>query len=385
MNKKIAKSISSAIVFLLALVFTASAIADETANPTDPAATSAPKVETQKTGFGYEPFLLSELIENMEGDNHFELPEKAQDFLREILGEGIDYNFKTHDNDHAFAYVLSTLGKDIWFNPANPPDRLGQALCHELLHLRDFKEFKPITSFIYKGIEKEQGKLFHQQVGNLTNMISHEYVKEHLESFGYENALSDTAEGWLNGLVSSISMLEKTFVSISEQLAESPNAKNQVGISNLQTIYHNLILMVLRDQLLFNGAYSEEVDVLLERFQAILDFVKESTAQDPVFSKLHRNVVQNAKSLRNTCKQYQASDKSTTRRYVLLRDALTNLYMDVGIEFGLVKTPDDVIVLSATSSVFESGESFSLDGSFIFTDVKVFESHEAEITPKDNP
>jgi len=173
-------------------------------------------------------------------------------------------------------------------------------------------------------------------------------------------------------MASGLVALEKNFVSVSQQLVKLPGKKGSLGMTGLQTVYQNLLLMTLRDQLLFDGAYASDIDEMVVRFQAILDFIHQNTPEDPRFKKVYLEVQEPARSIRTSCKQYQRSSGSTEERYALLEDTLDHVYDHVGISFELIPRPSEAPILKATSASFQPGESFLLDGQFNFSDVRIF-------------
>lgn len=143
-------------------------------------------------------------------------------------------------------------------------------------------------------------------------------------------------------------------------------------MGGIQAVYQNLLLMTLRDQLLFDGAYASDIDEMVVRFQAILDFIHQNTSEDPRFKKVYLEVQEPARSIRTSCKEYQRSSGSTEERYSLLKDSLDHVYDHVGISFELISRPSEAPILKATSATFRPGESFLLDGQFNFSDVRIF-------------
>jgi hypothetical protein len=330
-----------------------------------------------KQAFRPENFQLSDLVANLDEGNYFKMPPKAQQFLREVLARGVDFTFRTHERNGVYGYISSDMNPKIYINLSHPPKRIGEAICHELFHYEDFQRFKPITRLSYSGLKSSQTKLFHGQIRDLVNMISHEYVKAGLERLGFERPLTAAMENRLRILEFKMKGVEKAFVSISKQLDKKPGGKFDLGIGNLQSLYQDLMLTVLRDKLLFHGAYTAEMDNLLRRFQAVMDFMQASTSDDPRFKKVYRAVIGSAEGIRAAWTKYRASDKSTGDRYALLRETLGQMYRNVGISFEIVPHAPKAPGLKATSVSFKPGESFLLDGDFTFSNVKVFTPYSA--------
>ncbi len=203
-------------------------------------------------------------------------------------------------------------------------------------------------------------------------MISHEYVKTNLEKFGYVMPLTDNTDSRMKTLNSGLSATEEAIAGVSKQLAAMKGKEASVNMVNLQAIYQNLLIMTLRDQLLFEETYKDEVEAMIVRFQSVLDFINQSTSTDPRFKKVHADVKKSANAIRKSCKVYQASDGSTKNRYTMLNATLCHIYEHAGITFLLATPPGKEPVLTAISKKFPSSESFILDGSFLFSKVKVF-------------
>ena len=347
--------------------------ADDPAEPED--GDESPEVvpsEDAEGAFNPGDFTLSDLVEDVGADNHFKMPAKARPFLREVLDSGADVQFKTTTRGGVNAYISHDLSPNIWINPATPRERLGQAICHELLHFQDMKQFKPINAFKRNGLNADQLKIFQPVVGDLVNIISHEYVKKRLEKFGYVKPLSDNADGRMKTMTSGLDATEKALADVSEKLAKTPDRKTPLKMINLQAIYQNLMLMNLRDELLFDGAYEDDLDAQMERYQAVLDFMKQSTSEDPRFRKLHLQISEPAGAIRRRCKAFQASGGSTMERYILLADTLNHIYRQAGIKFGLTGKASEAPTLTVTSTTFRDGESFIFDAAFTFSKVRVF-------------
>lgn len=327
--------------------------------------------------FNPKDFKLSDLAEDVGVDNYFKIPAKASPFLREVLDSGTDVQFKTTNQGGVNAYISHDLSPNIWINPAVPPERLGEAICHELLHFEDMKQFKPINAFKPSGLNRNQLKIFQPVVKDLVNIISHEYVKTRLEEFGYVKPLSDNADGRMKIMSSGLNATEKALAGVSEKLAKTPDRKTPLKMVNLQAIYQNLMLMNLRDQLLFDGAYQDDLDALMVRYQALLDFMKQSTSEDPRFKKLYLQISEPAAAIRRTCKAFQASGGSTMERYILLADTLNHIYRQAGISFGLTGRASGAPTLKVTSTSFRAGEPFIFDASFTFSKVRIFKPRPA--------
>ena len=323
--------------------------------------------------FRPDNFTLSDLVEDLDKGNYFQMPSGAKRFLRQLLASGEDFTFRTHNKPGTFAYISSDLSPQIWINLAMPPGRLGESICHELLHYQDFKtEFKPITSLRHSGFNPGQSKVFHGQVRELINMLSHEYVKKGLEQAGFKKPLVAAMENRMRILAKRVEALEAAFVSVSKQLAARPDKKSRLTIGHLELCYQGLMLNVLRDKLLFSGAYTEQLDRLMRRVQAALDFMLKSTSEDPRFEKLYRKVVERAEGIRIGCQQYHESGKSAKERYALLTGTLDQIYKKVGISFTLSPGPSKAPSLNAASRLLPPGESFLMDGEFFFSKVTVF-------------
>ena len=85
-------------------------------------------------------------------------------------------------------------------------------------------------------------------------MLSHEYVKAELLKLGFEKPHVGAMANRMGRLTFGVKALEETLVSISGQLAKAPGKRSRLTIGRLQALYQDLMLMVLRDKLLFNGA-----------------------------------------------------------------------------------------------------------------------------------
>jgi len=341
-----------------------------------PGVAATPKAtspDRTKKAFNPKEFNLSELVADLDKGNYFKMPSGAKDFLRQILASGGEFQFRTHNKGGIFAYLSSDLSPNIWINLSNPPERLGESICHEILHYQDFKtDFKPITGLKHSGFKSGQQKVFYGHIRDLINMISHEYVRKNLEKFGFKRPLVAAMENRMRILTKQIEALEKAFVSISRQLAAKPNRKPRLTIVKLQILYQGLMLNVLRDKLLFNGAYTKQLDPLTKRFQAIMDFMLESTSEDPRFKKVYREVTKRIEDIRIACQKYHKSGKSAKDRYAVLTGTLDRMYKKVGISFKLIFRSSKAPILNIRSGLLAPGESFLMDGDFIFSNVKQF-------------
>jgi len=338
----------------------------------------ATSTDRSKRAFNPKEFSLADLVEDLDKGNYFKMPSSAKAFLRQILASGDEFQFRTHNKKGIFAYISSDLSPNIWVNLSNPPERLGESICHEILHYQDFKtEFKPITGLKHSGFKSGQQKVFYGQVRELINMLSHEYVKKRLERYGFKKPLVSAVENRMRTLTNQVAALEKAFVSLPRQLAARQDKKTRLTIGNLQMLYKGLILNVLRDKLLFNGAYTKRLDLLIMRFQVCLDFMLESTSQDPRFKKVYRKVAEPAEAIRVACRKYHESSKHAKERYALFTGTLGQMYNKVGITFGLIPRSSGAPVLFAASRLFPPGESFFLDGEFVFSGVKAFTPYSA--------
>jgi len=336
----------------------------------------ATSVDRSKRAFNPKEFNLTDLVKDLDKGNYFKLPPGAKDLLRKILASGEEFTFRTHNKKGVFAYISSDLSPNIWINLSNPPERLGESICHEILHYQDFKTaFKPITGLRHSGFKSGQQKVFYGQVRDLINMMSHEYVKKGLEKAGFNKPLVAAMERRMRTLTNQVEALEKAFVSLSKQLAARQGKKTRLTIGNLQMLYKGLMLNVLRDKLLFDGSYTKQLDLLMRRFQACLDFMLESTSEDPRFKKVYRKLAEPADAIRVACKKYHESSKNATERYALLTGTLGQMYKKVGISFGLIPRPSGAPVLFAASRLLPPGQSFLLDGAFTFSNVKQFTPH----------
>ena len=312
-------------------------------------------------------------MEDLDKGNYFKMPPGAKGFLRQVLASGQEFRFRTHNKKGIFAYISSDLSPTIWINLSNPPERLGESICHEILHYQDFKTaFKPITGLKHAGFTSGQQKVFYGQIRELINMLSHEFVKKGLKKAGYKKPRVGAIENRMRTLTSQVAALEKALVSLSKQLAARGDKKTRLTIGNLQMLYKGLILNVLRDKLLFDGAYTKQLDLLMRRFQACLDFMLESTSEDPRFKKVYRKVAEVAEAIRVACTKYHESSKSAKERYALLIGTLGQMYKKVGISFGLIPRPSGAPVLFAASRLLPPGQSFLLDGEYTFSRVKEF-------------
>mmetsp|Transcript_4260 Transcript_4260/g.9058 ORF Transcript_4260/g.9058 Transcript_4260/m.9058 type:complete len:480 (-) Transcript_4260:86-1525(-) len=387
-----------------------------------------------------EPFLLSELIANLDnGDNFFQFPAGAQVFLRRVLSEGPNFQFLSMngpakctedgdghplistsvDNNNRVAFISSCLNsRDIYINlDTFSPQRVGEAICHELLHHEDFgtSGFRPISSLVYcrpaglRGAAPEMcadapTREFQPMIGKLVNLISHQYVKAKLEEFGYVKPFVPAMRNQLTSLRFTVQNLEATMKSLSEQVVKILGVGEgarmirkkplKIGIYKLQSVFEDIILAVLTDELLFDGEYADQIHhpSLLDSFQNVLDYILSCTSSDgeQSFHRVYRQVDLVAALVRDACTQYRSNTPSAAivgdaaDRYTLLVETLNSAYNTVGVQFSLlahvIKDEAPSIRIETTSNAGASGmlrqedTYYSLDGEYTFDGAKAFEA-----------
>jgi hypothetical protein len=106
---------------------------DRRSAPKEDASTSGAQTGRENAAFDLEDFKLSELVADLDSGNYFQMPVKAKIFLREVPRSGADFSFGPHDEDGALVCMDLDKSPNIRIKRYAPPERLGQAICHQLL------------------------------------------------------------------------------------------------------------------------------------------------------------------------------------------------------------------------------------------------------------
>ena len=159
-----------------------------------------------------------------------------------MLASGEEFRFHTHDKKGVFAYISSDLSPNIWINLAYPPERLGEAICHEMLHFEDMQRFKPITRINRTGLAADQSKVFQPVIRDLvsrgaTLLLTTHYMEE-AEQLADDIMVIDHGREIAHGTADELKLLvggERIAVTLDdrEQLAEARRVLERFSIGDV--------------------------------------------------------------------------------------------------------------------------------------------------------